>query len=101
MVACALHALRVATNKVSESETERPKQTIRRSDLTIAKDSRSGDIVAMQYEEVTYRDMRVSGAQNLIVSFLEGSADGSRLYRESMNVLEFVFDACVVKGRCG
>ena len=55
----------------------------------------------MQYEEVTYRDMRVSGAQNLIVSFLEGCADGSRLYRESMNVLEFVFDACVVKGRCG
>ena len=40
-----MHALRVATDNVSE--TERPKQTIRRSDLTIAKDSRSGDIVAI------------------------------------------------------
>ena len=79
-----LHALRVATDKVSEAE--RPKQTIRRSDITIAKCSRSGDLTAMPYEEVTYGSIRASGAQNEIVSVLEGYADGLRLYRESLNV---------------
>ena len=92
------HALRVATDKVSEAE--RPKQIIRRSDITTAKESRDGDLVVMPYEKLTYGSMREAGAQNEIVSFLEGYADGRRMYSESLDVLEYVFDACVVKGTC-
>ena len=93
-----LFALRVATDKVPESE--RQKQVIRLSDIIIAEESREKDLDAMGYEGISYGEIRASGAKNEIVSFLEGAADGLRLYHESMLVLEYIFDACVSRGTC-